>query len=72
LVKVKPKVTVWPTADTDIGLAVFCTVKAGAGGAVTVAVEGGEVTGVVEPGGMPDAVAVLTTEPASISVWVTT
>ena len=50
---------------------VFTTVIAGAWLAVTVAVDGGEVIGVVEPDGVPDAVAVFVTVPASMSACVT-
>ena len=52
------------------GWAVFNSASVGAGVAVTVAVDGFDVTaGPV--GGVPDAVAVSTTEPASMSACVT-
>jgi len=46
-------------------------VSAGDWAAGTVAVDGLEVTGVVAPGGRPCAVALLVTDPASTSAWVT-
>ena len=51
------------------GLADFTTVTAGPGVAVTVAL----LVSVTGPpvGGVPDAVAVLLTDPASMSAWVT-
>ncbi len=62
--------TVWPAAVTDAGVAVLVTVSAGPAVAPTVAVEAFEVTaGPV--GGVPVAVAVSTTEPASTSACVT-
>ena len=58
--------TCCPAAVTDVGAADFAMVSAGAGVAVTVAADGGEVT--VEPRGViPDAVAVSWTDPASTS-----
>ncbi|GAA3026200.1 hypothetical protein GCM10017559_60130 [Streptosporangium longisporum] len=54
-----------------VGEAVFSSARPGAGVAVTVAVEGVEVTaGPV--GGVPVAVAVLVTAPASMSACLTT
>ena len=63
-------VTVSPAAVIVAGVAVFTTVRIGAGGTATVAVEGSEITGVVDPGGVPCAVAVFVTEPASTSACV--
>ncbi|SNT64896.1 hypothetical protein SAMN05216276_114212 [Streptosporangium subroseum] len=63
--------TVLPAAATVLGDAVFSNVRPATGFAVTVAVDGSEVTaGPV--GGVPEAVAVFTTEPASTSACVTT
>jgi hypothetical protein len=53
------------------GDADFTSVNAGAGAAVTVAVDGPESVGVVAPGAVPCATAVFVTEPASISACVT-
>ncbi|MEO3814747.1 hypothetical protein ABGB17_37610 [Sphaerisporangium sp. B11E5] len=56
---------------TTVGDAVFSNDTLGAGTMVTVAVDGGDDTaGPV--GGVPDATAVLTIEPASTSACVTT
>ncbi len=61
----------WPAAVTVVGDADFTTLNAGAGVAVTVAADGGDVTaGPV--GGVPDAVAEFFTDPAFISACVTT
>ncbi|SNS08685.1 hypothetical protein SAMN05216276_1003309 [Streptosporangium subroseum] len=58
-----------PIAVTVDGNAVFTTVKPEADVAATVAVDGADATaGPV--GGVPEAVAVFTIEPASISAWV--
>ena len=50
-----------------VGSAVFTTVIAGAGVAVTVALDMAVTAGPV--GGVPDAVAVFFNPPASISAW---
>ncbi|GAA3026216.1 hypothetical protein GCM10017559_60150 [Streptosporangium longisporum] len=61
---------VWPASVTVTGKAVFSSATPGVAGAATVAVESSEVTaGPV--GGVPVAVAVLVTAPASMSAWVT-
>src|SRR6266702_5591966 len=60
-----------PTALTVAGLAVLTTVSAGDCVTVTIAVDGGEVTG-GPVGGVPDAVAVSFTDPLSRSACVTT
>nr|WP_244893102.1 hypothetical protein [Agreia bicolorata] len=53
------------------GEADLSTVSDGAGAVVTVVVDdGGDFTGVVLPGGVPDAVAVFTTDPADTSAAV--
>jgi hypothetical protein len=62
--------TVWPAAVTVVGEAVLVSESAGFAVAVRVALEGAEVTA-APVGGVPDAVAVLLTDPASISAWVT-
>jgi hypothetical protein len=64
-------VTTWPTAVTVEGVADFTTEIAGAGGAVTIALDGCDVT---EPpvGDVPDAVAVFVTAPAFTSACVIT
>ena len=59
-----------PAVVNEDGVADLTTVIAGPGTAGTVAVEGPDSTGVVDPGGVPCAVAVLVTEPASTSAWV--
>ncbi|MEU8385216.1 hypothetical protein [Streptosporangium sp. NPDC048865] len=60
-----------PAAVVAAGEAVFSSVRLGADVSVTVAVEGADVTaGPV--GGVPDAVAVFTTVPASTSACVVT
>ncbi|MDH2430924.1 hypothetical protein [Sphaerisporangium sp. TRM90804] len=60
-----------PAATTVLGEAVFNNDSAGAVTPVTVTVDGTEVTaGPV--GGVPEATAVFTIEPASMSAWVTT
>jgi hypothetical protein len=53
-----------------VGFADFTIVIAGAGAAVTVELDGGDVTS-PPVGGVPVAVAVFVTEPASTSAWVT-
>ena len=63
--------TVWPAAVTVAGEADFTTVSAGAAVAVTVAVEGVDVTA-VPPGVTPDAVAESLIDPASTSACVAT
>ncbi len=63
-------VTVWPAVDTLVGLADLTTVSPGAAGALTVAVDPGEVT-VPPEGVVPDTVAELVIDPLSISAWVT-
>ncbi|SNT64895.1 hypothetical protein SAMN05216276_114211 [Streptosporangium subroseum] len=63
--------TVLPAAATVLGDAVFNNARPGSGVAVTVAVDGSEVTaGPV--GGVPEAVAVFTIDPASTSACVVT
>ncbi|SNS08757.1 hypothetical protein SAMN05216276_1003314 [Streptosporangium subroseum] len=63
--------TVRPAAVTVLGEAVFSNVRLGAEVMPTVAVDGAEVTaGPV--GGVPEATAVFTIEPASTSAWVVT
>ncbi|MFP3380473.1 hypothetical protein SB767_29575, partial [Bacillus sp. SIMBA_069] len=64
-------VTTWPTVKwpASLGVADLTIEMAGAGVAVTTAVDGGE-TGDGPFGGVPDAVAVLTICPASTSAWV--
>jgi hypothetical protein len=59
----------WPAVNDPVsdGEADFTTLIAGAGGAVTVAEDGGEFAGVVVAGGVPCAVAVLWIVPASTS-----
>jgi YbbR domain-containing protein len=70
LVTWKEYVTVWPADVTADGEAVFNTDSDGAAVAVTVAVDGFDVTaGPV--GGVPDAVAVSMIEPPSTSACVT-
>ncbi|GAA3026186.1 hypothetical protein GCM10017559_60110 [Streptosporangium longisporum] len=60
-----------PAAVTVVGEAVFSSARPAAGVAVTVTVDGSEATaGPV--GGVPKAVAVLVTAPASTSAWVVT
>ncbi|SNT64892.1 hypothetical protein SAMN05216276_11428 [Streptosporangium subroseum] len=62
---------VCPAAITADGKAVFNSDSSGREVAVTVAVDGSEVTaGPV--GGVPEAIAVFTTEPASTSACVVT
>jgi hypothetical protein len=61
---------VWPAVVTVVGEAVFSTASPGDAGAVTVAVDGSEVTAGPD-GGVPDAVAVFVIEPASMSACVT-
>ena len=59
--------TTSPAAVTVVGVAVLVTVNAAVWVAGTVADDGGD-TGAVSPaGGVPVAVAVLVTEPASMS-----
>ncbi|MFF3443356.1 hypothetical protein [Streptosporangium sp. NPDC002721] len=58
-----------PAATTVAGDAVFSNARPGAGTAVTVAVDGSDATG-GPVGGVPEATAVFTTEPASMSACV--
>ncbi|MFF3443378.1 hypothetical protein [Streptosporangium sp. NPDC002721] len=59
-----------PAATTELGDAVFSNARLGTGVAVTVTVDGADVTaGPV--GGVPEATAVFTIDPASMSAWVT-
>ncbi|MFF3443362.1 hypothetical protein [Streptosporangium sp. NPDC002721] len=59
-----------PAAVVVSGEAVFSSARPGAGAAVTVAVEGADV--IAGPvGGVPEATAVFTIDPASMSAWVT-
>ncbi|SNS08715.1 hypothetical protein SAMN05216276_1003311 [Streptosporangium subroseum] len=60
-----------PAAVTVLGDAVFTTVKPGTDVAVTVAVDGSEVTA-GPTGGVPEAVAVFTIDPTLTSAWVVT
>ncbi|MFF3443342.1 hypothetical protein [Streptosporangium sp. NPDC002721] len=60
-----------PAAVTTLGAAVFNSVRLGAAGMVTVAVDGGDATG-GPTGGVPDATAVFTIEPAFTSACVVT
>jgi hypothetical protein len=55
-----------------VGVADFTRDNAGAEFTSTVVVDGGDTGGVPPPGGVPVAVAVLLTEPASKSACVTT
>jgi hypothetical protein len=73
LVTTNEYVIVWPGVNEcgESGDADLTTVNAGVGGAVTVAESGGEVSGVLEPGGVPCAVAVFVIVPASTSACVT-
>ncbi|MFF3443372.1 hypothetical protein [Streptosporangium sp. NPDC002721] len=60
-----------PAAVAELGEAVFSNARPGAGTAVTVAVDGSETTaGPV--GGVPEATAVFTITPASMSACVVT
>ncbi len=70
LVTTKEYVTVWPAAVTAAGEAVFSRASAGPDVTVTVAVDALDVTG-GPVGGVPVAVAVFVTEPASMSACVT-
>ncbi len=71
LVTAKEYVIRSPTRLTAVGEAVLSTWSPGAGAVVGVEVlEGAEVTGVVPPGGVPLAVAMLTTAPAVTSAAV--
>ena len=70
LVTVSRKVTVWPTAVTDAGVADFTSVRAGVALTVTVSVTGAETTGVPPPK-LVSALASFSTSPASTSAWVT-
>jgi hypothetical protein len=63
-------VTGVPAAGTADGEALFTTDRPGAGAADTVALDGDDVTAGPD-GGVPDAVAVFVTEPASTSACVT-
>ncbi|MFF3443381.1 hypothetical protein [Streptosporangium sp. NPDC002721] len=59
-----------PAATTELGDAVFNNARLGTGSAVTVTVDAADATaGPV--GGVPEATAVFTIEPASTSAWVT-
>ena len=62
--------TVCPAAVTLVGVADLVSVNAALVVAVTVAEDGADVTA-APVGGVPDAVAVLVTDPASRSAWVT-
>jgi hypothetical protein len=64
-------VIVCPALTTADGKAVFNSDNSGLEVAVTVAVDGSEVT-VGPVGGAPEAVAVFTIDPASTSAWVAT
>ncbi|RAO54615.1 hypothetical protein LUPAC06_04548 [Micromonospora saelicesensis] len=74
-----PLLTTWneygtccPTAVMDAVVEVFVTAIDGVSPAAgTVSVDGGEVTGVPPPGGVPRAVATLVTPSLSRSAWVT-
>ncbi|MEU8385208.1 hypothetical protein [Streptosporangium sp. NPDC048865] len=61
---------VWPAAATVLGEAVFSNSRSGAGAAVTVVVDGGADVTAGPVGGVPDAVAEFTIEPASTSACV--
>jgi hypothetical protein len=61
---------VWPAADTVVGDADLVNFSPGAAGAFTVADEEAELTAGPD-GGVPDAIAVLWIDPASMSAWVT-
>ncbi|SNT64889.1 hypothetical protein SAMN05216276_11425 [Streptosporangium subroseum] len=63
--------TVRPAAVTVLGDAVFSNDRLGAEVMLTVAVDGSEVTA-GPAGGVPEATAVFTTEPASTSACVDT
>jgi hypothetical protein len=63
-------VIVWPAVVTDVGDALLLTEIAGAGVAVTVTIEPGEVV-VVPVGSLPVAVPVSVIEPLSMSACVT-
>ncbi|MFF3443383.1 hypothetical protein [Streptosporangium sp. NPDC002721] len=60
-----------PAATTELGDAVFNNARLGTGSAVTVTVDGSEVIG-GPVGGVPEATAVFTIEPASTSACVVT
>ncbi|MFF3443375.1 hypothetical protein [Streptosporangium sp. NPDC002721] len=60
-----------PAAVTELGDAVFRSARPGAGAAVTVAVDESDATG-GPVGGVPEATAVFTIEPASMSACVVT
>ncbi|MFF3443353.1 hypothetical protein [Streptosporangium sp. NPDC002721] len=62
---------VGPAAVTTLGAAVFSNARLGAGAAVTVVVEEADATG-GPVGGVPDATAVFTIDPASMSACVVT
>ena len=64
-------VTTSPAADTVVGVADLVTVNAAVCVAGTVTDDGGDTGGVTPAGGVPVAVAVLVTEPASTSACVT-
>ena len=70
LVTTKLYVITWPTAMAVPALFDFTIDSDGDWVAVTVADDGGEVTGVPD-GGVPVAGAVLVIDPALISAWVT-
>ena len=61
-----------PAAEKLDGDADFSTLIDAACSAGTVAVDGSEITGVVDPGGSPCAVAEFITDPASTSACVVT
>ncbi|SNT64898.1 hypothetical protein SAMN05216276_114214, partial [Streptosporangium subroseum] len=62
---------VCPAAVTVDRSAVFSNARPGSGVAVTVAVDGEDVTA-GPAGGVPEATAVFTINPASMSAWVVT
>ncbi len=66
----KEYVIVCPAAVISVRSAVLATVRDGAGGTVTIAVDGGDTGGSVSPGGVPVAVAVFVIWPASMSACV--
>ena len=59
-----------PAAEKLDGVTDFTIAMPGAWAAGTVAVDGADSSGVVDPGGVPCAVAVLVTDPASTSACV--
>ena len=60
----------WPAEVISVVFALLTSVIAGAAAAGTVTEEGGDTGGVRMPGGVPVAVAVLDSEPLSMSAWV--